>query len=171
MKKYIPIITLAAAAYGVIFWLRRKAAAGQNLRFEPVDVAIDFQKIQQSLFTRIYYKVKLNLINNESASVNIRSINLNVSIGSQPFGSIVRNESFSVPRQSNQIVTLETSFSSLAAISLIRDIILNGFQDPINVNGYIQTDLGRVNVNFSKNLSLGQSNKQGNILNNTIGCC
>jgi hypothetical protein len=54
---------------------------------------------------------------------------------------------------------------------LIRDIILNGFQDPINVNGYIQTDLGRVNVNFSKNLSLGQSNKQGNILNNTIGCC
>jgi hypothetical protein len=85
MKKYFPIITLAAAAYGVIFWLRRKAAAGSNLRYEPVDVAIDIEKIKASLFTRIYYKVKLNLINDESVSVNIKSVNLNVSIGNRPF--------------------------------------------------------------------------------------
>lgn len=155
MKKYFPIITLAAAAYGVIFWLRRKAAAGQNLRYEPVDVAIDLQKIQQSLFTRIYYKVKLNLINNETASVNIKSINLNVSIGDRPFGTIVKNEPFTVPAQSSEIVTLETSFSSLSAIAVVKDIILVGLQDPIIVKGYIQTDLGRVNVEFSKSPSGG----------------
>ena len=153
MKKYLPVITLAAAAYGIIFWLRKKASAGSNLKYEPVDVAIDLQKIKSSLFTRIYYKVKLNLINNESVDVNIKSVNLNVSIGNRPFGSIVKNEMFTVPRRSNQIVALETSFSSFSAIALIKDIIVNGFKDPIIVNGYIETDLGRVNINFTKNPS------------------
>jgi hypothetical protein len=155
MKKYYPIIALTAAAYGVIFWLRRKAQAGSNLRYEPVDIAIDLERIQQSLFTRIYYKVKLNLINDESVSVNVKSINLNVRIGDKPFGTIVKTDSFSVPARSNQVITLTTSFSSLSAIALIKDIITEGFNDPIIVNGYIQTDLGRLVVDFAKNPSGG----------------
>lgn len=155
MKNYYPIIALTAAAYGLIFWLKRKQAAGSNLRYEPVDVAIDLDRIKQSLFTRIYYKVKLNLINDESVSVNIRSINLNVFIGSQSLGSIVKTEPFSVPARSNQIITLNTSFSSLSAIALIKNIIEDGFNDPIIVRGYVQTDLGRVNVEFTKNPSGG----------------
>jgi hypothetical protein len=155
MKKYFSIIGFAAAAYGIIYWLRKKASAGSNLRYEPVDVAIDLQKIKASLFTRIYYKVKLNLINDESVSVNIKSVNLNVAIGDRPFGTIVKNQSFSIPGRSSQTITLETSFSSFSAIALIKDIILEGFQDPIIVTGYISTDLGRVNVDFRKNPSGG----------------
>jgi hypothetical protein len=155
MKKYFPVIGFAAAAYGIIYWLRKKASAGSNLRYEPVDVAIDLQKIKASLFTRIYYKVKLNLINDESVSVNIKSVNLNVAIGDRPFGTIVKNESFSIPGKSSQTITLETSFSSFSAIALIKDIILEGFQDPIIVTGYISTDLGRVNIDFRKNQSGG----------------
>lgn len=155
MKNYYPIIALTAAAYGIIYWLRKKAAAGSNLRYEPVDIAIDLERIKQSLFTRIYYKVKLNLINDESVSVNVRSINLNVRIGDRPFGTIVKTDPFSVPARSNQVITLSTSFSSLSAIALIKDIITEGFNDPIIVNGYIQTDLGRLIVDFSKNPSGG----------------
>jgi translation elongation factor EF-1beta len=171
MKKYLPVIGFAAVAYGLIYWLRKKAAAGSNLRYEPVDVAIDIQKIKQSLFTRIYYKVKLNLINDESVSVNIKSINLNVFVGDRPFGSIVKNDSFSVPAKSNQIISLDTSFSSLSAIALIKDIILEGLQDPIIVNGYIQTDLGRVNIEFRKNPSGGIGCSNEHILNNIQGSC
>jgi LEA14-like dessication related protein/DNA-directed RNA polymerase subunit H (RpoH/RPB5) len=155
MKKYFPVIALGAAAVGIVYWLKRKALAGANLRYEPVDVAIDLQKTKQSLFTRIYYKVKLNLINNESVSVNVKSLSLNVFVGSIPFGSIVKNESFSIPAQSNEIIELNTSFSSFSALALIKDIILQGFQDPIVVKGFIQTDLGRINVDFTKNLSGG----------------
>jgi LEA14-like dessication related protein len=169
MKKYLPIITLSAAALGIIFYLKRKAAAGSNLRYEPVDVAIDLQKIKDSLFTRIYYKVKLNLINDESVSVNIRSINLNVFIGNRPFGSIVQTQPFSVPARSNQVITLNTSFRSLSAIALIIDIIQNGFTDPIIVNGYIQTDLGRVNIDFKKNPSEGLTSRKA--VNSIIGNC
>jgi len=171
MKKYFPVIGFAAAAYGIIYWLRKKASAGSNLRYEPVDVAIDLQKIKASLFTRIYYKVKLNLINDESVSVNIKSVNLNVAIGDRPFGTIVKNESFSIPGRSSQTITLETSFSSFSAIALIKDIILEGFQDPIIVTGYISTDLGRVNVDFRKNPSGGIAGRKYHILNNIQGSC
>jgi LEA14-like dessication related protein len=150
MKKYFPIITLAAAAYGVIYWLRKKAAAGKNLRYEIADIAIDIPKILESNFARIYFNTKLRLINDESVSVNIKSINLNVFVGDRPFGPIVKNDSFSVPAKSNQIISLDTSFSSLSAIALIKDIIFEGLQDPIIVNGYIQTDLGRVNIEFMR---------------------
>ena len=83
MKNYFPIIAIGAAAAGVIFWLRRKAAAGQNLRYEIVDIAIDIPKIVQSNFARIYFNTKLRLINDESVSVNIRQINLNANVGTR----------------------------------------------------------------------------------------
>lgn len=173
MKNYYPIIAITAAAYGLIFWLRRKAQAGANLRYEPVDIAIDLDRIKQSLFTRIYYKVKLNLINDESVSVNVKSINLNVFVGNLPFGSIIKNQSFSVPARSNQIITLNTSFSSLSAIALIKDIIIDGFNDPIIVKVYIQTDLGRVKVEFTKNTSgvLNGKRSVNGILDGVIGNC
>jgi len=157
MKNYYPIIAITAAAYGIIYWLKKKANAGSNLKYEGVDIAIDFEKTKQSFFTQIFYKVKLNLINIENVSVNIKSINLKVFIGDQDFGSIVKNQFFSVPAKSSKLITLETSFKSLAAIELIKDIILEGFQDPIIVKGYINTDLGKVNIDFKKNVSGGIS--------------
>jgi hypothetical protein len=123
MKNYYPIIALTAAAYGVIFWLRRKAQAGSNLRYEPVDIAIDLDRIKQSLFTRIYYKVKLNLINDESVSVNVRQINLNANVGNRSLGKILNNTPFTVPAGSSNVVKIETSFSSGQIVLYIIDII------------------------------------------------
>ena len=153
MKKYLPIVTLAAAAYGVIFWLRRKAAAGQNLRYQIEDIAIDIPKIVQSRFSRIYFNTKLRLINDESVSVNVRQINLNANVGNRSLGKIINNTPFSVPARSSNVVRIETSFSSGQIVLYIIDKIRNGFvfDDPISLDGYIQTDLGRVNVDYTRN--------------------
>lgn len=152
MKKYLPIITLAAAAYGVIFWLRRKAAAGQNLRYEFLDVAIDVPRIIGSGFSRIYFNTKIRMINDESASVNVRQINLNANVGNRSLGKILNNTPFKVPAKSSEIVRIETSFSTGQVVLYIIDKIRDGFKfnDPISVDGYIETDLGRINVDYTK---------------------
>jgi LEA14-like dessication related protein len=172
MKKYIPIITLAAAAYGVIFWLRRKAAAGQNLRYEIADIAIDIPRIVESRFARIYFNTKLRLINDENASVNVKQINLNANVGNRTLGKILNNTPFSVPARSSNIVKIETSFSSGQIVLYIADIIRNGFQfnDPISLNGFILTDLGRINVDYTKNPQDGLLGDD-HILNNIQGNC
>lgn len=171
MKNYFPVIALGAAAIGVVFWLKRKAAAGQNLRYEIADIAIDIPKIIQSRFARLYFNTKLRFINDESVSVNVRQINLNANVGNRPLGKILNNTPFSVPARSSNVVNIETSFSSGQIVLYVIDKIRNGFQfdDPISVDGYIQTDLGRVNVDYTKNPS--DTINGYNILNNIQGNC
>jgi len=157
MKKYFPIITLAAAAYGVIYWLRKKAAAGQNLRYEIADIAIDIPKILESNFARIYFNTKLRLINDESVSVNVKQVNLNANIGNKTLGKILSNTPFEVKAKSSQIVKIQTSFSSGQIVLYVIDLVKSGFafDDPISVDGYIKTDLGTINVDYTKNPSGG----------------
>jgi LEA14-like dessication related protein len=146
------ILFLGGAAAALLYFLRQKRAAGENLRVEPVDIAIDSARSSSSFWTRIYYNVKLKLINTESASVNVSGINLNVLVNNTPFGSINNTTGFIVNAGSERIVNLEASFSSLGVIQAIRDLISDGLKFNVVVSGYVDTDLGRIAVNFSKNV-------------------
>ena len=137
----------AAAAY---LYFRNKKAAGENLRFEPVDIAIDSARSRASLWTRLYYKVKINLINTEPARVNVKNVMLNATTNGRPFGTLVSSQNFTVPAQGSQIIQLETSISTLGAAATIINILRNQQPLTINVVGYVDTDLGRVTIEFNK---------------------
>jgi LEA14-like dessication related protein len=143
---------LGGAAAALLYFLRQKRAAGENLRVEPLDISIDSARSSSSFWTRIYYNVKLKLINTESASVNVSGINLNVLVNNTPFGSINNTTGFIVNAGSERVVNLEASFSSLGVIQAIRDLISDGLKFNVVVSGYVDTDLGRIAVNFSKNV-------------------
>ncbi len=146
------ILFIGGAAAALLYFLRQKRAAGENLRVEPVDISIDSARSSSSFWTRIYYNVKLKLINTESASVNVSGINLNVLVNNTPFGSINNTTGFIVNAGSERVVNLEASFSSLGVIQAIRDLIADGLKFNVVVSGYVDTDLGRIAVNFSKNV-------------------
>ena len=148
------MITLAifAGAAGLLYyWLRRKASAAQNLIIEPNAVFINMKKTKAALYTQIYYSVILNLINNEPADINVRQVNLNVKLNGRNFGRIIKNTPFRVPRRSRIEEKFETSFSSLGLLSLIPSIISEGLDFTFDVEGYINTDLGRIDIAFTKN--------------------
>ena len=156
MKNFLWI---GGAAAALLYFLRQKRAAGENLRVEPVDIAIDSQRSASSFWTRIYYNVKLKLINAERASVNVSGINLNIFVNNNPFGSINNTTGFVVNAGSERIVNLEASFSSLGVIEAIRDLIADGIRFNVVVSGYVDTDLGRIQVQFSKNIGAGISGR------------
>jgi len=147
MKNKLPLIlTVLGGAY-LVFWLRRKAQAGANIQFIPLDIAIDSRR--SGLF-RIYYSIKLRLINNESANVNIKGVNLKAFIDNKFVGDIVNNASFNVPAKGTTDIKLDTSISTGSIARLIFNAITEGINFSMNVNGFVDTDLGRVNVNFTK---------------------
>lgn len=146
------LLYIGGAAAALLYFLKQKRAAGENLRVEPVDIAIDSQRSASSFWTRIYYNVKLKLINAERASVNVSGINLNIFVNNTPFGSINNTTGFVVNAGSERIVNLEASFSSLGVIEAIRDLIADGIRFNVVVSGYVDTDLGRIQVQFSKNI-------------------
>lgn len=147
MKNKLPLILTALGGAYLVFYLRRKAAAGANLQFIPLDIAIDSRR--SGLF-RIYYSVKLRLINNETANVNIRGINLKAFIDNKFVGDIVNSASFNVPAKGTTDIKLDTSISTGSIARLIFQAITDGINFSMNVNGFIDTDLGRVKINFTK---------------------
>jgi hypothetical protein len=86
-------------------------------------------------------------------------------------GKILNNTPFKVPAKSSEIVRIETSLSTGQIVLYIIDKIKDGFHfnDSISVNGFILTDLGKINVDYTKNPSGGLTG--GHILNNIQGNC
>ena len=157
MKKQnnmIYIIGAAAVAGLGYFWLRNKKEAAANLQILPKNVKVDWQKSKESAYTRLFYSLKLDLINNETASVNVKTINLNVVGNNKLLGNILNTSGFRVPPNSTKEIIISGTINSGSIINLIIDLIKDGFNIAVNVKGYVQTDLGRVQVDSSKQVSV-----------------
>jgi hypothetical protein len=150
MKKYIPYLSVAAVGYGLIWWLMNKKKAGENLKFVPVDIGIDTKKIKRAFFTKIFFNIKLMLTNSEAASVNVKSIQLTIKVNDKVLGYINNEDGFVVNGRESKTINLETSISSIGLLSFIRDLVKDGFKFPVNVTGFINTDLGKININYTQ---------------------
>lgn len=144
------LLLIGGAAVAAFFLLKRKKTAAENIQVDPIDIAIDSQRSASSFWTKIYYRIQLRLINNESASVNVSSINLQISANGRAIGSINNTTGFSVGGGTDKVISIDASLSSLGAIGLIRDLITDGLSIDFVVSGVVNTDLGAVDVNFTK---------------------
>lgn len=143
------LLLLGAGGVLLYMYLRRKATAAQNLRFEPVDIIIDLPRTRQSLFTRLYYTLKINVINPETAPVNVRNVVLRVNSDGRPLGDLVSNKNFSIGGRSNQIIGLDAAISVFGALGTIINFVKKREPIPVNVTGQITSDLGVLDVNYN----------------------
>ena len=157
MKNILPIAAIVGAGYFLVNYLKRKAAAGENLKFELREIKIDTQKTILSLFAKIFYDIKLNVSNNGMAAVNIQSIYFNIKINGVNTGEVKSPLKFSIPRQSEQVITIKASLNTVGIALLIKKIIVDGLEAKINIDGYIVTDLGTIDVNFVQDFADGIS--------------
>jgi hypothetical protein len=154
MKNLLPIAAIIGAGALLINYLKGKKAAGENLKFELFKISIDSQKTKRALFLTVYYDIVLNVINDELNNVNVKNVLLNIRVNEKDLGQVKSNLDLVIPRESEKQITIKASFSSLGALSLVKDLVQSGLNAVVNVKGYIDTDLGRVNINFDKNLNL-----------------
>jgi hypothetical protein len=152
IKKYIPTIALIGGGLLLFRWLKGKKEAGQNLKYEPIKVTIDTPRSAANNFYRIYYSVTLRLVNDYPNSVNVKALNLEASTNGRALGTLTSTTEFIVPAMNSKTIELTASISTAGIISTVIDAIRDGFNVPINIAGFITTDLGRLNVNFNKNL-------------------
>jgi len=145
------ILLLGGAAAALLYFLRQKRAAGENLRIEPIDIAIDSARSASTFWAVIYYNIKLRLINVEAASVNVSAIRLNVLLNNTKVAEINQTQGFIVPAKSEKVVNVQSTIQTAGIVNFIVDMIQNGFRFNIAIDGYVDTDLGRISVNYSKN--------------------
>lgn len=149
-NQILPVALLLGTGFAIFRWLRNKQDAGANLRYEPVDIAIDTERSRAANFFQIYYKVKIRLINDGRASVVVRDIDLVASAGNTKISNITSSTQFSIPANSAKVIQLTAAISTAGVITTVLNIIEDGLNFPLTVTGEILTDLGTLNISFTK---------------------
>jgi hypothetical protein len=159
MKNILPIAAVIGAGALLINYLKGKKRAMENLQFEIFKITIDKQKTQRALYLKIYYDIIITVINDEVSPVKVKNTLLNIKVNNRDLGKIESTLNLLIPRESEKQITLQASFFTLGAIGLVKDIVRDGLQASVNIAGFINTDLGKVDINFNKQFG-GEMNGQ-----------
>ena len=149
------ILLLTAAAGAAIYFLIGKKRALENLDIKPIDVAINTAKSRKFFFAQLFYNIKLKITNSESLAARIQNIDIDVYINNKKASEINSNTLVIIPaRTEGKIVTIEGVVMAGNLITLILDFLAN--REPINIKavGTVTTDLGTIEINYSKNVSV-----------------
>jgi hypothetical protein len=154
MKNFLKIGAIGAAALLLFRLVSGRKKAAQNLRFVPVDIAIDGPRTRNAAYSVLYFKVKFNLINDEQLPVNVLGADLDIFYKGKKVGKIVKDEPFTVPGRKTQLVTFLAQISSVNIVSSILDILQNTDGITLTIDGVIDTQLGRIPVQLTKKVNL-----------------
>ena len=149
------ILLLTAAAGAVYYFLMGKKRALENLDIKPIDIAINTAKSRKFLYTQLFYNIKLKITNSENLAAKIKSIDIDVYINNKKASEINSDIPVIVPaRTEGKIATIEGVVMAGNLITLILDFLAN--REPINIKavGTVTTDLGTIEINYSKNVSV-----------------
>lgn len=154
MKNLLKIGAIGAAALLLLRIVTGRKKSAQNLRAVPVDIAIDGPRSRNTAYSVLYFRVKFNLINDEQLPVNVLGADLDIFYKGKTVGKIVKDQPFTVPGRQSQSVTFLAQISSVNIVESLLDIISTTGGLVITIDGFIDTQLGPLPVQFTKKINL-----------------
>lgn len=154
MKNLLKISAIGAAALLLLRIVTGRKKSARNLRAVPVDIAIDEPRSRNTGFSVLYFRVKFNLVNDEQAPVNVLGADLDIFYKGKTVGKIVKDQPFTVPGRKSQSVTFLSQISSVNIVESLLDIISTTGGLAITIDGFIDTQLGPLPVQFTKKITL-----------------
>lgn len=154
MKNLLKIGAISAGALLLLRMVTGRKKSAQNLRAVPVDIAIDGPRSRNTAYSVLYFRVKFNLINDEQAAVNVLGADLDIFYKGKAVGKIVKDQAFTVPGRKSQPVTFLAQISSANVVESLLDIIQNTGGIFLTIDGTIDTQFGRIPVQFTKKIDL-----------------
>jgi LEA14-like dessication related protein len=148
MNKKI-VIGIATAAVAALYFLKGKKQALEDIKFSPKDIAIN--KSKSNLY-QLVYNFKVLIKNDNKLPVNITSIDLDIAVNNKLVANFETTQTINIPGEASKLITLQISINNFAAVDVILASITNQSGITIKITGDVVTDLGILNVNYSKNL-------------------
>jgi LEA14-like dessication related protein len=144
-KKFL--IGLAAAAAAGYYFLIGKKQAIENLLIKPIDIAINSSKT--NIF-KLVFNLKLQITNSSNFTVKINKIDVDILVNNKTISEFQKNLPITIAPNKTEIVLIEITAQNAAIISSIIDIITSGNAITAGVIGVFSTDLGVVNIDYTK---------------------
>jgi LEA14-like dessication related protein len=142
------ILSLLAGAGAFYYFLQGKKGAIEDLQIEPVDIAID----KESNFRKLVFNLKLQIKNPSKFVVKVKNIDLDLKVNNKTISNFNSNTVLSLPANSNKIYNIKISVNNLTVITTILEVLADK-NIVAAVNGDITTDLGTVDINFTKEIN------------------
>jgi len=135
-------LLIGAAGAGLLYtFLKKKKAALENIGITKIDVYIDLPKTQAVFYSKIFYRIKIELFNSADVKIDIRSIEAKILLNGMQIGVLESNLKTIIPAKSRNSINVSASVNTGNAITSIIDIITEG-KATIAINGSLGTDLG-----------------------------
>jgi LEA14-like dessication related protein len=142
------ILGLLAGAGALYYFLQGKKGAIEDLLIEPVDIAID----KESNFRKLVFNLKLQIKNPSKFIVKVKNIDLDLKVNNKTISNFNSNTVLSLPANSNKIYNIKISVNNLTVITTILEVLADK-NIIAAVTGDITTDLGTVDINFTKEIN------------------
>jgi LEA14-like dessication related protein len=144
-KLILGLLTGAGALY---YFLQGKKGAIEDLQIEPVDIAID----KESNFRKLVFNLKLQIKNPSKFVVKVKNIDLDLKVNNKTISNFNSNSVLNLPANSNKIYNIKISVNNFTVITTILEVLADK-NIVAAVTGDITTDLGKVNINFTKEIN------------------
>jgi LEA14-like dessication related protein len=142
------ILGLLAGAGAFYYFLQGKKGAIEDLQIEPVDIGID----KESNFRKLVFNLKLQIKNPSKFVVKVKNIDLDLKVNNKTISNFNSNTVLSLPANSNKIYNIKISVNNLTVITTILEVLADK-NIVAAVTGDITTDLGTVDINFTKEIN------------------
>lgn len=142
------ILGLLAGAGALYYFLQGKKGAIEDLLIEPVDIAID----KESNIRKLVFNLKLQIKNPSKFVVKVKNIDLLLRVNNKIISNFNSNSVLNLPANSNKIYNIKISVNNFTVITTILEVLANK-NIVAAVTGDITTDLGIVNIDYTKEIN------------------
>ena len=142
------ILGLLAGAGAFYYFLQRKKEAIEDLLIEPVDIAID----RASNWRKLVFNLKLQIKNPSKFVVKVKNIDLLLKVNNKIISNLNSNSVLNLPANSNKIYNIKISVNNFTVITTILEVLADK-NIVAAVTGDITTDLGTVNIDYTKEIN------------------
>jgi LEA14-like dessication related protein len=141
------LLGIAAAAAAAYYFLIGKKQAIENLLIKPIDIAINSSKTN---ILKLVFNLKLQITNSSNFTVKINKIDVDILVNNRIISEFQKNLPIIIAPNKTEIVLIEITAQNAAIITTIIDIITSGEKITAGVKGVFSTDLGIVNIDYTK---------------------
>jgi LEA14-like dessication related protein len=141
------LLGIVGATAAIYYLLIGKKQAIENLLIKPIDIAINSSKT--NIF-KLVFNLKLQITNSSNFTVKINKIDVDILVNNRTISEFQKNLPINIPPNKTEIVLIEITAQNAAIITSIIDIITSGNAITAGVKGVFSTDLGNVNIDYTK---------------------